>query len=71
MTAVGAPADTVVLSGLARALVQHQLLRPEQAAALLQVGASPVGPGEWSPVERAVWTMVASQFLNLDEFLNK
>ncbi len=45
--------------------------QPEQAAALLQVGASPVGPGEWSPVERAVWTMVASQFLNLDEFLNK
>ncbi|MCX7229092.1 MAG: type IV-A pilus assembly ATPase PilB [Burkholderiales bacterium] len=34
MSAVGAPADTVVLSGLARALVQHQLLRPEQAMAL-------------------------------------
>jgi hypothetical protein len=45
--------------------------QPEQAAALLKVGASPVGPGDWSPVERAVWTMVASQFLNLDEFLNK
>ena len=34
MSAVGAPADTVVLSGLARALVQHQLLRPDQAVAL-------------------------------------
>jgi len=45
--------------------------QPEQAAALLKVGASPVGAGEWPPVERAAWTMVASQFLNLDEFLNK
>ena len=45
--------------------------QPEQAAALLKVGAAPVGPGDWPPVERAVWTMVASQFLNLDEFLNK
>jgi hypothetical protein len=35
------------------------------------VGASPVGPGDWSATERAVWTMAASQFLNLDEFLNK
>jgi type IV pilus assembly protein PilB len=34
MSAVGAPADAVVLSGLARALVQHQLLRPDQAVAL-------------------------------------
>ncbi len=34
MSAVGATADTVMLSGLARALVQHQLLRPEQAVAL-------------------------------------
>jgi type IV pilus assembly protein PilB len=34
VSAVGATADTVMLSGLARALVQHQLLRPEQAVAL-------------------------------------
>ena len=34
MSAVSPAADAVVLSGLARALVQHQLLRPDQAAAV-------------------------------------
>jgi type IV pilus assembly protein PilB len=34
MSAVGSPVDTAVLSGLARALVQHQLLRQEEAVAL-------------------------------------
>jgi type IV pilus assembly protein PilB len=34
MSAAGTVADGVVLSGLARALVQNQLIRPEQAAAI-------------------------------------
>jgi len=37
---------------------------------LLGVGESSVAPG-LDPAELAAWTMVASQFLNLDEFLNK
>jgi hypothetical protein len=60
----------VLLDSLAR-LQSLFAAQPEQAAALLKVGASPVGPGDWSATERAVWTMAASQFLNLDEFLNK
>ena len=42
----------------------------ESAKAVLAVGASPVDPA-LNPVELAEWTMVASQFLNLDEFLTK
>ncbi|RPH44168.1 MAG: type IV-A pilus assembly ATPase PilB [Burkholderiales bacterium] len=34
MSAVGTASDSVVLSGLARALVQHQLLKPDQAVGL-------------------------------------
>ena len=39
-------------------------------AALLTVGESPVDPA-LAPAEVAAWTLVASQFLNLDEFLTK
>jgi hypothetical protein len=38
--------------------------------ALVAVGASPPG-AKVPPQELAAWTMVASQFLNLDEALNK
>jgi len=41
----------------------------DNAAALLQVGRSPVAALD--PAELAEWTMVSSQFLNLDEFLTK
>jgi hypothetical protein len=40
------------------------------AQAVLTVGDSPADPA-LNPVELAEWTMVASQFLNLDEFLTK
>jgi len=65
------PAEEKALGDTLARLQALFAAQPEQAAALLKVGASPVGPGEWPPLERAVWTMVASQFLNLDEFLNK
>jgi hypothetical protein len=43
---------------------------PEAAESLLAVGES-VGDEAIPPAELAEWTMVASQFLNLDEFLTK
>jgi hypothetical protein len=43
---------------------------PDAAREMLAVGESPVDP-TLAPGELAVWTMVASQFLNLDEFLTK
>ena len=42
----------------------------DDVAGLLSVGESPVDPS-LSAVEVAEWTLVASQFLNLDEFLTK
>ena len=42
----------------------------EAAAALVKVGESPADPA-LPAAELATWTVVASQFLNLDEFLNK
>jgi hypothetical protein len=43
---------------------------PGDVAALLATGASPIDSA-LDPAEIAPWTMVASQFLNLDEFLTK
>jgi hypothetical protein len=42
----------------------------EDVADLLSVGESSVDP-DLAPAEVAAWTLVASQFLNLDEFLTK
>jgi hypothetical protein len=42
---------------------------PQKAAALLKIGDSPQ-PSTAPAPEQAAWTMVASQFLNLDEALN-
>lgn len=44
--------------------------RGEEVAALLTIGDSLADP-TLPPLELAQWTMVASQFLNLDEFLSK
>ena len=41
-----------------------------QAKALLSVGESPYA-ARLDPKELATWTLVASEFLNLDEFLTK
>jgi cytochrome c553 len=43
---------------------------PKEAREILAVGESPVD-ATLAPAELAEWTMVASQFLNLDEFLTK
>ncbi len=44
--------------------------KPEDAARLIKVGDTP--PDSRAPApEQAAWTMVANQFLNLDETLNK
>ena len=43
---------------------------PQAAKEILAVGESPVDP-TIPPAELAEWTLVASQFLNLDEFLAK
>jgi hypothetical protein len=48
----------------------HYRADANAAILLLGVGESSVAPG-LDPAELAAWTMVASQFLNLDEFLNK
>ncbi len=48
----------------------HFASREEDAKALLTVGESPADP-MLDPRELAAWTLVASEFLNLDEFLNK
>jgi hypothetical protein len=42
----------------------------DEAKALLAVGESPADPA-LAVHELAQWTLVASQFLNLDEFLTK
>jgi hypothetical protein len=44
--------------------------KPETAEEILAVGDTPVD-GSLGAIELAVWTLVASQYLNLDEFLTK
>lgn len=48
----------------------HYAARPEDAAALLQVGDSPL-PASLPAPELAAWTLLANQLFNLDEVLNK
>ena len=64
------PADRADLAGSAAAFRAHFQARPADANALLAVGNSPADPA-LNPIELAGWMMVASQFLNLDEFLTK
>ena len=44
--------------------------KPDDAARLIKVGETPPDTRAPAP-EQAAWTMVANQFLNLDETLNK
>jgi len=48
----------------------HYQAHPQDAAALLTTGAAPAN-AELEPAEIATWTMMANQFLNLDETLTK
>jgi hypothetical protein len=43
---------------------------PASAKALLTIGEAKTGP-QWSPVELAAFTSVASTMLNLDEVITK
>jgi hypothetical protein len=49
---------------------QHFHGHPDEAAGLLTTGESPADPS-LPPVDIATWTMVANQFLNLDEYVTK
>ncbi len=48
----------------------HYKANPQDAADILANGEAPADPA-LDPVEIATWTLVANQFLNLDETLNK
>lgn len=63
-------AETKALLGSAERVRAKYTADAAAAAALLQVGESASDPA-LSASDLATWTVVASQFLNLDEFLNK
>jgi hypothetical protein len=62
--------ESAELLGGLRDLLAYYQAQPAQAQALLGVGESPADPPQ-PPAPLAAWTLVASQMLNLDEFLNK
>lgn len=63
-------AETKALLGSAERVRAKYTADAAAAAVLLQVGESASDPA-LSASDLATWTVVASQFLNLDEFLNK
>jgi hypothetical protein len=64
------PEEQAILEQSRQAFVRRFETEPASAKLLLAVGAAPVNPS-LNPRELAAWTMVASQLLNLDEFLTK
>jgi len=65
-----APREATVLAGAQAKFRAHFAGDAAAAQELLRVGDSPADPAI-PPAELAEWTMIASQFLNLDEFLTK
>jgi len=63
-------AETKALLGSAELVRAKYAADAEAASSLLKVGESRPDPA-WPEADLATWTVVASQFLNLDEFLNK
>jgi hypothetical protein len=61
--------QSVLLKSLAD-FNQTYAKEPDAAAKVIKIGDSPVDTTIPAP-EQAAWTMVASEFLNLDETLNK
>ncbi|WP_169972609.1 DUF1553 domain-containing protein [Tautonia rosea] len=51
-------------------LLAHYQGHPDDASALIALGASPAN-SELDPATLAAWTMLANQLMNLDEVLNK
>jgi len=64
------PRETAVLRKAVEKFHAHFAADPEAVMEVLTVGDSRADP-TFSPTELAEWTMVASQFLNLDEFFTK
>ena len=65
-----APREKELLVGSQTKFHEHFTNDAAAASDILLVGESPADPAI-APAELAEWTMVASQFLNLDEFLTK
>ena len=64
------PRETELLAKTLEKFHAHFAADPASAKDILAVGDSPAD-ATLAPAELAEWTMVASQFLNLDEFLTK
>lgn len=64
------PTETLYIEKSATTFKAHFVNDEDSAKALISVGASPWNPS-LQPKEIAAWTLVASEFLNLDEFLTK
>jgi hypothetical protein len=62
--------ESTLLASTAEKFRVHFAAHPEAAKEVLAVGESPAD-ATIAPAELAQWTMLASQFLNLDEFLTK
>ena len=62
--------EEAILDSSRKAFAQRFEAQPQSAKDLLAVGETHADPS-LNPRELAAWTMVASQFLNLDEFLTK
>ena len=64
------PRESAALTQTAEKFRARFTANADATKAVLAIGDSPVDP-TLNPAELAEWTMVASQFLNLDEFLTK
>ena len=62
--------EALYLQKSAATFKAHFINDEDSAKALISVGASPYNQS-LKPKEIAEWTLVASEFLNLDEFLTK
>jgi mono/diheme cytochrome c family protein len=64
------PAEQAALERTRAKFAAYYRDKPAEARALLAVGSAPAD-AQLDPVELAEWTLVSSQFFNLDEFLTK
>ncbi|MCU0780343.1 MAG: DUF1553 domain-containing protein [Akkermansiaceae bacterium] len=64
------PREASILQASHQRYAAHYQATPDDARAVLATGESPADPA-LNPIETATWTMLANQFLNLDETLTK
>ncbi|MFD0892957.1 DUF1553 domain-containing protein [Luteolibacter ambystomatis] len=62
--------EATALTANLKTYADYYRSHPEDAKALLTVGAAPAN-ATLDPVETAIWAMMANQFLNLDETITK